>query len=113
MPTPRVASEPNALVATKALLLKYITKNSEYLVADGVCVAVQRRRPGRELQTQGAQQRVLARVRALENGGHEVVPGNGAEIGDCLLLGGEGKGLLTSPIAQIITDEPLDAHSRR
>jgi hypothetical protein len=79
----------------------YVTRNTEYHVRDGVCVAVRSRVTGDWLPVHDAlSQPVLGSVSVRQNG--EVLPSRGApKVGDALFFERPGRELLTSALCSI------------
>jgi hypothetical protein len=83
-------------------LNKFITKHSEYLFEGDRCLSVYQSKaeqPGHV----ALHQRLVAAVRWVRGGGHEVLPGQWPIVGDSLLLGEDGRALLTSAVLRIET----------
>ena len=79
----------------------YVTRNTEYHVRDGVCVAVRNRRTGDWIPVHDAlSQPVLGCLSVRQNG--EVLPSRGApKVGDALFFETAGRELLTSALCAI------------
>jgi len=78
----------------------YVTRNTEYHVRDGFCVAVRDRRSGEFLRGH------MARGRRVQ-GGLRFVPGaivphvGEPEMGDCLYFSADGRDLVTSSLLEV------------
>ena len=78
----------------------YVTRNTEYHVRDGFCVAVRDRRSGEFLRGH------LARGRRVQ-GGLRFLPGSivphvgEPETGDCLYFSADGRDLVTSSLLEV------------
>ncbi|MGC4063523.1 MAG: hypothetical protein QM784_02505 [Polyangiaceae bacterium] len=96
-----------AAAETDARLHKYITKNSEYLFTGDVCLEVRKRERGEVVDGHRAvRQRIVASVRWLRDGTHQVMRGKAPSVGESLLLGEAGDPLLTSVVRRIETEHP-------
>jgi hypothetical protein len=88
---------------------KYITKNSEYVVAGDLCIEV---RACDSLTVNAAhlavRQRISALVRWTPNGGHEVLRGQSPKVGDSLFFAKGDEQLLTTVIRRIVSLSPTD-----
>jgi hypothetical protein len=79
----------------------YVTRNSEYHVRDGICVAVRDRGTGDWVAVHGAlSQPILGCVSVRRDG--EVLPSRGApKVGDALFFETSGRELVTSALCAI------------
>jgi hypothetical protein len=79
----------------------YVTRNTEYHLRDGICVAVRDRNTGQWLTGHSALRRELSgAVRFLPNG-HALPSTAQPKLGDALYFGGGGRELVTSMLSAI------------
>ncbi len=79
----------------------YVTRNTEYHLRDGICVAVRDRNTGRWLASHLAlNRRVSGGVRFFPNG-TAVPSGDGPKVGEALYFGEGGRELLTSVLCAV------------
>jgi hypothetical protein len=79
----------------------YMTRNTEYHIRDGLCVAVRNRRTGEWLPGHLALRRQLfGGLRFFMNGALQPNPGE-PQVGEALFFGEGGRDLITSPLQSV------------
>lgn len=79
----------------------FVTRNTEYHLRSGVCVAVKDRRSGEWLRAHLAlRQKVHGGIRFTRSGGISANDGM-PEVGESLFFAAEGRDLVTSPVLSV------------
>ena len=79
----------------------YVTRNTEYHLRDGICVAVRDRSTGQWLTGHSALRRELSGAVRFLPKGHALSSAAQPRVGDALYFGGGGRELVTSILSAI------------
>jgi hypothetical protein len=91
----------------------FVTRNTEYHLRSGVCVAVKDRRSGEWLRAHLAlRQKVHGGIRFTRSGGISANDGM-PEVGESLFFAAEGRDLVTSPVLSVERPERADVKRYR
>lgn len=79
----------------------YVTRNTEYHLRDGICVAVRDRKTGQWLGGHSALRRQLSGAVRFFSNGYALPAATEPEVGDALYFGAGGRELVTSMLSAI------------
>ena len=79
----------------------YVTRNTEYHLRDGICIAVRDRRSGRWLPSHSALRRTLSGAVRYDPSGYAAPSPSAPDVGDALYFGGGGRDLVTTVLSSV------------
>jgi hypothetical protein len=95
------AKSLNYLGADRRRHTMYVTRNTEYHLRDGVCIAVRDRRSGCWLPSHSALRRTLSGAVRYDPSGNATPSPSAPKVGDALYFGSHGSELVTTELSSV------------